>query len=131
MHGPQDIGWEDDNRVLVDHTHPVDSIEPIRLPGGWSNDDERQGVIRGIAWVCELIGSEGIVAKVLAMRYLLRLESRPMAVVAEAHGMGRAAVSKHLCEYGARFSMHTGKSDKAKLVYAERQRRVWASGKGP
>lgn len=90
---------------------------------------EREGVIRGIKWLCLAIGPKGIVTKILAMRYLLHMESRSMEVVGEEYGICRASISKHVCAFGAAMGLPTLKTEAAKEVYAERQRQVWADGK--
>jgi hypothetical protein len=128
MHGPGDnIGFDDDGgRVLVDSSHPVDHFEPLPLP---DNQAERDAALAALKWICELIGSRGIVAKVLAVRYLLRIEKDSMAAVGGRYGMSRAAISKHVCAFADQFGLSTYKTDETKRLYSETQKKVWARGR--
>ena len=60
------------------------------------SEDERAGASKMLHWLLADIGADGIVVKVTALRYLMRIEPRPMAVVAKQYNVTRQAISKQV-----------------------------------
>ena len=119
------IGFEDNEAVFVETSVPVDMIEPLDL----SNDDEaeRDAALRAIHWLLSVaITGKAIVAKVIALRYLFRLEKRNMDTVAKLYGFaGRAALSKHVTEFSNRFDIPSYRSAEARKQYSRSQFKAW------
>ena len=65
--------------------------EPIPV---FMTDEQFQAGLRTARWILDPIGSSGIATKILAIRYLLRWETRPMAEAGKRYGVSRQAISK-------------------------------------
>jgi hypothetical protein len=117
------IGIENGSPVLVALDDPIDQIEPLELTG--ATQAERDAAMKALFWVVDMIGGAGICAKVIALRYLMRLETRPMEQVAKPFGLGRAAISKHVTDFATAFGVTSFRSQSARQAYSETQREVW------
>jgi hypothetical protein len=115
---------EDSESILVDTTHP--GIEPIpELP----DDRAREAACKVLLWVLEAIGREGMVTKVLALRFLFGLEPDSMQSAAKKYRVTRAAISKHCTSFASSLGRPSLRSDAAREAYSDAQRQVWKSGR--
>ena len=63
-------------------------------------EQQREGALRTIRWLVPSIGNPTLV-KIAALRYVFRIETRPMEIVSEKLGVTRSALSKEttrLCD---------------------------------
>lgn len=123
----ESIAFENRTAVVVDARTAIDFLEPIdplELPG---EAGEREAAINAITWLLRRIGERGIVAKVLALRFLLHMESGSMEQIASGYGLTRAAISRWLVTYADAFNMPTLKAPQARQAYSKRQLEVWSS----
>lgn len=116
------VGLEQDNKVLVVDDHPLEHIEPLEMP---RDQAERDAALKAIHWMLDLIGPGGIVAKVLALRYIFHLEARSMDVVGRDYGLTRAAISKYCTMFADAMGVPALKSDTARSHYSRTQLKVW------
>ena len=115
---------EDSESILVDTTHP--GIEPIpALP----NERAREAACNVLRWVLEAVGRDGMVTKLLALRFLFGLEPDSMECVAKKYGVTRAAISKHCTSFASSLGRPSLRSDAAREAYSDAQRQVWKSGR--
>ena len=115
---------EDSEPILIDSTHP--GIEPIPE---LLDDHEHEGARKALRWVLECVGREGIVTKILALRFLYGLEPDSMQCVARKYGVTRAAISKHCTSFASSLGMPSLRSNAARESYSNAQRQVWRSGR--
>jgi hypothetical protein len=123
------VAFEDDDqgtggKVFVEHSTIVEEIEPLDL----SNDDEaeRDAALRAIHWLLDAITGTAIVAKVLALRYVFRIERRNMDTVAKQYGFaGRATISKHVVEFSDALGVPAYKTNEARDHYSHAQVKAW------
>ena len=115
---------EDSESILVDTTHP--GIEPMpQLP----DEDAQEAALKVLFWVLEAIGREGIVTKILALRFVAGLEEDSMQSVAKKYGVTRAAISKFATKFADSLGMQSLRSKTAREAYANAQRETWKSGR--
>ena len=104
--------------------HPVDYLEPLDLSG--LSHGERQAALQALKWIVLTVDGKAIISKVLALRYLMHLESRSMEVVGEEYGICRATISVWVCAIGDALNLRAGqRSDAARANCAKAQRRIW------
>lgn len=109
---------EDSESILVDTTHP--GIEPMPE---LADEDAQEAALKVLRWVLEATGREGIVTKILALRFVLRLEPESMESVAKKHGISRAAISKYCTMFADSLGMPSLRSNAAREAYSNAQRR--------
>lgn len=116
------VGFENGERVLIDHSSVLDDIEPLPLP-----DDQagRDGAMKAIRWVLEASSGTAIIGRILALRYVFRMETRPMEIVGQQFGMTRANISKHVAAFSGDLGVESYKSDRARVAYARAQLKAW------
>jgi len=115
---------EDSEPVLIDATHR--GFEPMPELLG---EHELEGARKALRWVLVPVGRDGMVTKLLALRFALRLEPDSMACVAKKYGVSRAAISKHCTSFCDSLGMPSLRSDAAREAYSDAQRQVWKSGR--
>jgi len=115
---------EDSESILVDTTRP--GIEPMPE---LADEDAREAVLEVLRWVLVAVGRDGMVTKLLALRFALRLEPDSMACVAKKYGVSRAAISKHCTSFCDSLGMPSLRSNAARESYSNAQRQVWRSGR--
>lgn len=118
-----DVAHEGSARVFVDASSVLDEIEPLVLP----DDDQaaRDGALRGIHWMLQLLSPNAIIARTLALRYVFRLERRPIATVAAEFGFCRAAISKHIVQLSDDLGIPALKTAQARAAYRKAQLTAW------
>lgn len=116
------VVYDEAGAHFIDTDHPVEHIEPLEMP---DDQAERDAALKAIRWMLETIGPAGILAKVLALRFLLHMEPRSMEEVGEANGLCRAAISKYVVMFGDAMGMATLKSKRARNIYSRAQREAW------
>jgi hypothetical protein len=112
----------DGELVPIIEDHPIDHIEPLEMPDGQA---ERDAALKAINWMLELISADGIVAKVIALRFVMRMENRSMETAGKAYGLTRAAISKNVTAFSDAFGVPAYKSDQARATYSRTQLKVW------
>jgi hypothetical protein len=119
------VGFSEDSElVLVDTRHP--GIEPMPE---FDDEREKDGARKALRWVLEAVGREGITTKILALRFVLRMESDSMQSVANKYGVGKAAISKQCVAFADALAMPSLRSSIAREAYSRAQRQVWRSGR--
>lgn len=125
MHGPHDIGFEKGRRVLLDTAHPIDAIEPM------PSDDslEREAFANGIKWTIALIGDSGrIVAKILALNYLLRQSEQSLEELGRPFGISKQAIDRWVGVYSDALAIPRIR-EAARSSYSARAKRTWNARK--
>jgi hypothetical protein len=82
------------------------------------DDHEHEGARKALRWVLERVGREGIVTKILALRFLLHFETESMECVGKEYGVSRATISKYCTMFAVIHSECTalGPTRRARLI---------------
>jgi hypothetical protein len=118
-------GFENGQRVVVDTDSPIDRIEPPPLP---EDQDEREAMMAGIRWTIERLSGPMLITKMLALRYLLRLERRSLRELGAPYGLSKSAINKYVAQFSNAFGIPRLREG-LRADYAERQREVWRKRK--
>jgi hypothetical protein len=116
------VGFEYDHLMIAVTDDPIMHLEPPEIPPGQS---ERDAAVKAIRFLLEAIGSRGITAKVLALRYVLHIEDRPMEVVGGEHGLCRATISHWVGVFADSFGLPGMRTVEARIQRGKIQREVW------
>ena len=93
------------------------------------SDAEREGALRAARWILAPIGRNGIVVKILAVRFLLNWEPDSMSTVARRYGVTRAAISKQANALADALQMPHLRSARSRENYRQAQLRAWQKRK--
>ena len=110
----------DENLAMLLATWP--ETEPL-------DEAARDAVLRALRWLLEDIGADGIVIKVMALRYLMRMERRSMEKVARSLHVSRAAISKQCTRLADSLGIPGLRSRTSREIYRRAALNAWEKRK--
>ena len=93
------------------------------------SDAEREGAWKALQYALAPVSRDGIVTKILAIRFLLSWESDSMAKVASRYGVTRAAISKQANALADALQIPHLRSARARENYKQAQFKAWKKRK--
>ena len=89
----------------------------------------RDGALRALLWLLEPIGGTGVLVKIAAVRFLLRIEPRSMEKVAREYGVTRQSISKAANNLAPKLRLPPLRSRTSRENYRQAQLRAWQKRK--
>ena len=89
------------------------------------SDEQREGAWKAAQWILAPIGRDGIVVKILSIRFLLGWEPDSMSTVARRYGVTRAAISKQCNAHADALRIPHLRSETSRDNYRRAQLTAW------